>query len=101
MSSEEQHTPGPWVAGKAGGSIVSVDAGAVAEQQDRLGKDHIEFYGGAVISESVQNRDMPVIIAAPAMLAALEEIRRIGATPNLIAVANEAIAQARAQEPAT
>lgn len=68
----EQHTPEPWVEGKAGGAIVSTDPEIVAEQRGLLGDDHLTFYGGAVICESVQDKNMPIIIAAPAMLKALK-----------------------------
>lgn len=65
-----KHTPGPWMKGKAGDSIVSdnpVESGPP-------GCDVLEYYGGHLIAESVASCNQDLIYAAPDLLIALEDL---------------------------
>lgn len=60
-----KHTPGPWRQGKACDSVVSdFPIGTIA------GADDVKYYGGHLIAESVASQNRPLVIAAPALLAA-------------------------------
>ena len=62
-----QHTPGPWRAGNAGGSVVGD-----ARIDEVPGSEHIEYYGGHLVAESIAQRNVPLIAAAPDLLEALK-----------------------------
>jgi hypothetical protein len=68
---DTKHTPGPWRAGSGTGgkgSVVSdqLAAGALG------GSDAVKYYGGHLIAESVAPENIPLIAAAPELLAALQ-----------------------------
>lgn len=67
------HTQGPWRAGSGTGgrgSVVSdhLAVGALS------GSDAIDYYGGNMIAESVAQENIPLIAAAPDLLAALQSM---------------------------
>jgi len=68
---ETTHTPGDWQQGKIFGTVISniVPPGYITG----TGRDNVEYYGGFLIGESITPYDMPIIAAAPNMLAALHE----------------------------
>ena len=62
------HTPEPWVdSPKASGAIISQDPDAMTDAGMEVG-----YYGGALICESVEERNKPLIKAAPGLLAACQ-----------------------------
>ena len=62
------HTPGPWIdSPNASDAIISTDPDAMADAGIE-----VEYYGGAVICESVARQNKPLIKAAPEMLEACE-----------------------------
>lgn len=63
-----EHTKGPWIRSKAGGTIISEHTNGLGEQ----GKECTEYYGGNVIAETVAECNMPLIMAAPDMLDAMK-----------------------------
>lgn len=58
-----KHTPGPWRSGRNGGSVV-----CGSPVPDVGGSDHVEYYGGHLIAESISARNVPVIAVAPELL---------------------------------
>ena len=65
-----EHTPGPWIdSPNASDAIISTNPDAMAD----AGME-VEYYGGAVICESVARQNKPLIKAAPEMLTALEAV---------------------------
>jgi hypothetical protein len=67
------HTPGPWRAGKGGGSVVA-DA-AIADGIG--GSDDVEFYGGHLIGESISKCNVSLIAAAPELLACAKDFEEV------------------------
>lgn len=65
------HTKGPWENGNVGDAIISKHPDAIAGAS--YTKDVLDYYGGAVICESVNSEDKPIIKAAPEMYEALKE----------------------------
>lgn len=70
---ETKHTAGPWRAGSGtggNGSVVSdqLAVGALG------GPDAVDYYGGNLIAESVAPENIPLIAAAPELLAALRDL---------------------------
>lgn len=69
------HTQGPWRSGR--GCVV-----ADHPVPEMNGSDAVEYYGGHLIAESIAPQNIPVISAAPEMLALLQELVDIeGAQP--------------------
>ena len=64
------HTKGPWRAGR-NGSVVADEP--VLEMN---GSDAVEYYGGHLIAESIAAKNVPIIVAAPALLTAAEKAER-------------------------
>lgn len=64
------HTGGTWKKGKAFGSIVTDKYEGV---EAAYSPETLETYGGYVIAESVSERNMPILLAAPDLLAACEQ----------------------------
>ena len=87
MPRHTQHTPGPWIdSSRASDAIISRDQDAVKEwlgDGEGYVQDALNYYGGAVVCESVQAKDKPLIKAAPALYAWaklwLEAIQNSGA----------------------
>lgn len=65
-----KHTPGPWRSGKWGASIIA----STPIQGGINGSDAVESYGGHLIAESISECNMTLIIAAPDLLAALQNL---------------------------
>lgn len=66
------HTPGPWRRGNACNSIVADEpTGEIG------GSDVVEYYGGHLVAESVADRNIPIIVAAPLMRDAIDDIRSV------------------------
>ncbi|NMY20801.1 hypothetical protein [Pseudomonas sp. WS 5410] len=65
-----KHTPGPWRSGKWGASIIA----STPIQGGINGSDAVESYGGHLIAESISECNMALIIAAPDLLAALQNL---------------------------
>lgn len=64
------HTPGVWRSGKTSDSVVAGPENAPL--------DHINYYGGLVIAESISNPDdRSLIINAPQMRRQLEELAEV------------------------
>lgn len=63
------HTKGPWRRGACGGIVADypVEGGV-------HGTDEVDFYGGHLIAETVAEVNAPLLIAAPDMLALLQEL---------------------------
>lgn len=62
-------TKGPWRSGKNADCVVAdYPAG---HEQDPHG---IDYYGGHLVAESIHSSNRPIIIAAPTMLEALENL---------------------------
>jgi len=70
-----KHTPGPWVdSPNASDAVISTDADAIQEwlscpDPNGITQAALDHYGGAVVCESVQAKDKPLIKAAPDMYA--------------------------------
>ena len=62
-------TQGPWRAGKTGGAVV---ADYPIPEVD--GSGHVEYYGGHLVAESIAPQNIPLIAAAPDLLAALKTL---------------------------
>lgn len=60
------HTPGPWRAAKSRGAVV-----ADAPIPEVGGSDAVGHYGGHMVAESIAQRNVPIITAAPDLLEAL------------------------------
>jgi len=74
---ETKHTKGPWRAGSGTGgkgSVVSdhLAVGALG------GSDAVDYYGGYMIAESVAQENIPLIAAAPELLAAMPTVPHPG-----------------------
>lgn len=65
------HTPGIWMAAKNGGGVISTNT----DSKLFSGADEIHYYGGFLICESVAKQNIPIIAAAPLMLALLKSIK--------------------------
>lgn len=66
------HTPGPWRRGNACNSIVADEpTGEIG------GSDVVEYYGGHLVAESVADRNIPIIVAAPLMRDAIDDISSV------------------------
>lgn len=71
---ETKHTPGPWIIGKIGGTVISEN---IPEQFKDLKTGHIdsEYYGGFLIAESIlTKKDAKLIAAAPDLLDACQSV---------------------------
>lgn len=67
-----KHTPGNWTVGKTGGTVVSDQP--LPNYSINGGHDHVDYYGGHLIAESIwRAEDARLIAAAPELLEALEE----------------------------
>lgn len=90
-----KHTPGPWRVGKDYGAIV-----ADVPTDGPNGADHVEAYGGYLVCESVARKNMPIIIAATDLLAALQNIVEMNPLlpMGMIEAAHKAIAKATIQQ---
>lgn len=64
------YTPGPWVKGKCGGSVVNPNL----KNEEPFGFGCDKFYGGKVICESVSPQNLALICAAPDLLVACKEL---------------------------
>ncbi|SEJ99743.1 hypothetical protein [Achromobacter sp. NFACC18-2] len=68
-----KHTPGNWTAGKTGGTVVSDQP--LPNYTLNGGHDHVDYYGGHLIAESIwRAEDARLIAAAPELLSALEQM---------------------------
>ena len=68
-----KHTPGNWTVGKTGGTVVSDQP--LPDYTLNGGHDHVDYYGGHLIAESIwRAEDAVLIAAAPELLAALEQM---------------------------
>ena len=64
-----------WSKGKALGTVITDDANGLFESTGHAGASAIEYYGGALVCESVhRSKDVALISAAPDMLEALESL---------------------------
>ena len=89
------HTPGPWRRGKCYQSIV-----ADAPVPGIKGSDDVEAYGGNLIAESVATQNIPLIAAAPELLAVLQRLYAHGYTTMADhAMVAEVIAKATGEAP--
>jgi hypothetical protein len=81
------HTPGPWRVG-------SVSDVVVAEADE----DVVPYYGGSLVAESVAPRDIPLIVAAPELLAACKTVLELleGALISITEIDMDDVAQLRA-----
>jgi hypothetical protein len=70
------HTPGPWRKGRCPQSVV-----ADAPVPEIRGSDDVIYYGGHLIAESVATQNIPLIAAAPELLAALKVVTAHLASP--------------------
>lgn len=61
------HTPGPWRVGKCGAVVCD---GPIEKAPG--GADHIEYYGGWLVCESITPSNARLVAAAPEMLEALK-----------------------------
>ncbi|WP_445656856.1 hypothetical protein [Achromobacter sp. NCFB-sbj8-Ac1-l] len=67
------HTPGNWTLGKTGGTVVSDQP--LPDYTINGGHDHVEYYGGHLIAESIwRAEDARLIAAAPELLEALIDV---------------------------
>lgn len=64
------HTPGIWLPAKNGGGVISTNTDGKLVG----GADEVHYYGGFLICESVAKQNIPIIAAAPMMLALLKAI---------------------------
>lgn len=68
-----KHTPGNWAVGKTGGTVVSDQP--LPNYSLNGGHDHVDYYGGHLIAESIwRAEDARLIAAAPELLSALEQM---------------------------
>ncbi|SIT25294.1 hypothetical protein [Achromobacter sp. MFA1 R4] len=66
-----KHTPGNWTVGKTGGAVVSDQP--LPNYSINGGHDHVDYYGGHLIAESIwRAEDARLISAAPDLVEALE-----------------------------
>jgi len=76
-----KHTPGNWTVGKTGGTVVSDQP--LPDYTINGGHDHVEYYGGHLIAESIwRAEDARLIAAAPDLLAALEGLYEVATIDN-------------------
>lgn len=66
------HTKGNWSRGKCCNSVVSDTI--PYDDVNRVGYEDIKYYGGFLIAESIHDRDIPLIAAAPELLKVLKEV---------------------------
>lgn len=73
---EHEYTPGPWRPGKNGGEVVSDHPlPGYIERGINSGHDHVSYYGGYLIAESIwRKEDRDLIAAAPELLDALKNL---------------------------
>lgn len=64
-----KHTPGPWRLGKNSDDVVADQPAGHSEESD-----HVAYYGGHLVAESICGGNRPLIAAAPELLEALEEL---------------------------
>lgn len=69
---KSNHTKGNWSKGKGGWCIVTDDKSEI-DLKKRDTPDSVEYYGGALICESVKDKDINIISASPELLEALQE----------------------------
>lgn len=62
-----KHTPGPWRLGKNSDDVV-VDTPAGHSEEP----DHVAYYGGHLVAESICSHNRPLIAAAPDLLEVCE-----------------------------
>jgi len=66
---DTKHTPGPWRAGKQWSVVADSEIGTHSDQENR------EYYGGALVCESVRTEaNARLIAAAPELLEALRDM---------------------------
>lgn len=71
-----KNTPGPWKAGKPCDSVIAdkfPDGEYSLDMRERMERE-IEYYDGYLIAESIAPNNRSLIIAAPDLLAAIEEL---------------------------
>lgn len=97
-----KHTPGNWTVGKTGGTVVSDQP--LPNYSLNGGHDHVDYYGGHLIAESIwRAEDARLIAAAPELLEALEGLLAVSVDTSpaeLLAMiaAREAIAKANGEQ---
>jgi hypothetical protein len=91
-----KHTPGNWTAGNG---IVITDK-IPKDYKPGSGHDETDYYGGFLIAESVNVRDVNLIAAAPELLMALNALRNYVTDnfnvrgDNILSIADAAIKKA-------
>lgn len=65
-----KHTPGPWRFGKNSDDVVADQPAGHSEESD-----HVDYYGGHLVAESICSHNRSLIAAAPELLEALELTR--------------------------
>ncbi|MCH4572223.1 hypothetical protein ACOTDT_17000 [Achromobacter xylosoxidans] len=89
------HTPGNWTVGKTGGTVVSDQP--LPNYSTNGGHDHVDYYGGHLIAESIwRAEDARLIAAAPELLEALEWALRAMEARNPLWAEGERFIAARA-----
>lgn len=90
-----KHTPGNWTVGKTGGTVVSDQP--LPDYTLNGGHDHVDYYGGHLIAESIwRTEDARLIAAAPELLEALEWALRAMEARNPLWAEGERFIAARA-----
>jgi hypothetical protein len=69
------HTPGKWLIGKMGGTVISNEVPESYKKE--TGHDDIDYYGGFLIGESIRDCDLKLIASAPELLEALLEAKEV------------------------
>jgi len=64
-----KHTPGPWRLGKNSDDVVA-DTPAGHSQE----AEHVDYYGGHLVAESICSHNRPLIAAAPELLESLTNL---------------------------
>lgn len=62
-----KHTPGPWRFGKNSDDVVADTPAGHSEESD-----HVAYYGGHLVAESICSHNRALVAAAPELLEALQ-----------------------------
>lgn len=69
---KSNHTKGNWIKGKGGWCVITDDKSEI-DLEKRDTPDSIDYYGGALICESVKDKDINIISAAPELLKSCQD----------------------------